>query len=97
MSRVLETTESVQQLAQRKGIQILNTSCVNERAVAELVVALTTGPAQRLRPISIDLGSGEVVRKDKSSGLILHKRTVGMIGMSNIGKPIENFQGRLRE
>lgn len=37
---------------------------------------------------------GEVVRKEQSSGLILHKATVGVIGIGNIGKTVAQiFKG----
>lgn len=77
-----------------KGIKVFNTPGVNARAVAELVVSLTTGLARQIRPISVRIERGEVVRKEECSGLILHKSTVGVIGMGNIGKTVARiFQG----
>lgn len=77
-----------------KGIKVFNTPGVNARAVAELVVSLTTGLARQIRPISVRLERGEVVRKEECSGLILHKCTVGVIGMGNIGQTVAGiFRG----
>jgi phosphoglycerate dehydrogenase-like enzyme len=77
-----------------RGIKIFNTPGVNARAVAELVVALSTGLARQIRPISVKVSNGEVVRKEQCSGLILHKSTVGVIGMGNIGKTVAKiFKG----
>jgi phosphoglycerate dehydrogenase-like enzyme len=77
-----------------KGVKIFNTPGVNARAVAELVVSLTTSLARQIRPISIKVDSGAIVRKEECSGLILHKRTVGVIGMGNIGKTVAKiFRG----
>lgn len=77
-----------------KGIKVLNTPGVNARAVAELVVSLTTGLARQIRPISVRIDRGDIVKKEQCSGLILHKCTVGVIGMGNIGKQVARiFQG----
>lgn len=79
---------------QARGIKVLNTPGVNARAVAELVVALTTGLARQLRGISVRVDRGEVVRKEQCNGLILHKATIGVIGMGNIGKIVAKiFKG----
>jgi phosphoglycerate dehydrogenase-like enzyme len=71
-----------------KGVKVFNTPGVNARAVAELVVALTTALARQIRLISLKLHEGQVVKKEQCSGLILHKSTIGVIGMGNIGKTV---------
>ncbi|ETN39806.1 uncharacterized protein HMPREF1541_06032 [Cyphellophora europaea CBS 101466] len=71
-----------------RGIKVLNTPGVNARAVAELVVALAAGLARQIRSISVKVDRGEVVRKEECGGLILHRCTVGVIGMGNIGKTV---------
>ena len=77
-----------------KSVKIFNTPGVNARAVAELVVALATGLARQLRPISVKLHDNKIVRKEECSGLILHRSAVGVIGMGNIGKTVAKiFQG----
>ena len=77
-----------------RGIKIFNTPGVNARAVAELVLSLTTSLARQVRPLSLRIASGEVVRKETCSGLILHKCTIGIIGMGNIGHTVAKiFQG----
>ena len=78
----------------KRGIKVLNTPGVNSRAVAELVLALTMSLAREIRPISLRLAAGERVPKEQCSGLIVHKRTLGVIGMGNIGRTVAKmFQG----
>ena len=78
----------------QNGIKVFNTPGVNSRAVAELVLTLTTSLARQIRPISIRIANGEVVKKESCSGLILHRCTIGIIGMGNIGKTVAKiFQG----
>ncbi|KAK5056533.1 hypothetical protein LTR84_012064 [Exophiala bonariae] len=77
-----------------KGIKVFNTPGVNARAVAELVVSLTTGLARQIRPISVRIDRGEIIKKEQCNGLILHRCTVGVIGMGNIGKTVARiFRG----
>lgn len=78
----------------KRGIKVLNTPGVNARAVAELVLALAMSLAREVRPISLRLAAGERVPKEQCSGLIIHKRTLGVIGMGNIGRTVAKmFQG----
>jgi phosphoglycerate dehydrogenase-like enzyme len=78
----------------KRGIKVLNTPGVNARAVAELVLALVISLAREIRPISLRLSAGETVPKEKCSGLIIHKRSLGVVGMGNIGKTVAKmFQG----
>jgi len=77
-----------------RGIKIFNTPGVNARAVSELVLSLVMSLARQVRPISLRLADGEVVRKEECSGLILHKCTIGILGMGNIGRTVARiFQG----
>lgn len=78
----------------KRGIKVLNTPGVNARAVAELVLALAMSLAREIRPISLRLAAGEKVPKEQCSGLIMHKRSLGVIGMGNIGRTVAKmFQG----
>jgi phosphoglycerate dehydrogenase-like enzyme len=70
------------------GVKILNTPGVNARAVAEMVLALTTSLARQISAVNVKVARGEVVKKEQCSGLILHKSTIGVIGMGNIGKVV---------
>ncbi|KDN69639.1 hypothetical protein CSUB01_00223 [Colletotrichum sublineola] len=77
-----------------RGIKILNTPGVNARAVAELVLTLTTAVARQVGVITRKQAAGVVVPKEKCSGLILHRKTIGILGMGNIGKSVaQTFRG----
>ncbi|KAK2034426.1 hypothetical protein LX32DRAFT_720164 [Colletotrichum zoysiae] len=77
-----------------RDIKILNTPGVNARAVAELVLTLATAVARQVGVISKKQNSGIVVPKEKCSGLILHRKTIGILGMGNIGKSVAQiFRG----
>ncbi|KAK1722191.1 uncharacterized protein CLUP02_02919 [Colletotrichum lupini] len=78
----------------RRGIKIFNTPGVNARAVAELVLALTTAVARQVGSITRKQTSGILVPKEKCSGIILHRKTIGVLGMGNIGKAVAQiFRG----
>jgi phosphoglycerate dehydrogenase-like enzyme len=78
----------------KRGIKVLNTPGVNAWAVAELVLALVMALVQEIRSISLHLTAGERVPEEQCSGLIMHKRSLGVIGMCNIGKTVAKmFQG----
>ncbi|KAF6813662.1 D-3-phosphoglycerate dehydrogenase [Colletotrichum plurivorum] len=77
-----------------RGIKIFNTPGVNARAVAELVLALATAVARQVGSIARKQNSGILVPKEKCSGLILHRKTIGVLGMGNIGKGVAHiFRG----
>lgn len=76
------------------GIPILNTPGANATAVAELVLALTMTVAREIGSLQVRQSQGEVVPKQKCSGLLLTGKTLGLIGMGNIGKCVARmFQG----
>ncbi|EON68816.1 hypothetical protein W97_08074 [Coniosporium apollinis CBS 100218] len=77
-----------------RGIKIFNTPGVNAQAVAELVLTLTTAVAREVCSISVRQASGKRVPKETCSGLILHNKTIGILGMGNIGKTVAKmFRG----
>ena len=77
-----------------RGIRILNTPGVNARAVAELVLALATACARQVGSIVAKQSAGVLVPKEKCSGLILHRKTIGILGMGNIGRCVADiFRG----
>jgi phosphoglycerate dehydrogenase-like enzyme len=71
-----------------RGIKIFNTPGVNARAVAELVLALTSSVARDIPAISVKQNSGLRVPKEACNGLVLYQKTLGVIGMGNIGKTV---------
>ncbi|PWY71423.1 hypothetical protein BO83DRAFT_399663 [Aspergillus eucalypticola CBS 122712] len=76
-----------------RGIKILNTPGANARDVAELVVALSLSVARGIRSITTRQMS-KPVPKETCNGLTLYQKTVGIIGMGNIGRTVaEIFRG----
>ncbi|KAK2758586.1 d-3-phosphoglycerate dehydrogenase [Colletotrichum kahawae] len=77
-----------------RGIKIFNTPGVNARAVAEMVLALTTAVARQVGSIVGKQNTGILVPKETCSGIILHRKTIGILGMGNIGKAVAQiFRG----
>ncbi|KAI1393112.1 D-isomer specific 2-hydroxyacid dehydrogenase [Hypoxylon trugodes] len=78
----------------KQGIEIFNTPGVNARAVAEMVLSLTMAVAREVGRINTRQTQGVLVPKETCSGLILSQKTVGIIGMGNIGKIVAQiFRG----
>lgn len=79
---------------QARDIKIFNTPGVNSHAVAELVLALTMSVAREVRSISVKQAAGSRVPKETCSGLVLHKKALGVIGMGHIGRTVAKmFKG----
>ncbi|KAJ5147241.1 hypothetical protein N7476_001230 [Penicillium atrosanguineum] len=77
----------------KRGIKICNTPGANARDVAELVLALTMTVARDIRSITTRQ-MAKPVPKETCNGLTLHKKTLGIIGMGNIGRTVaEIFRG----
>ncbi|KAK7415959.1 hypothetical protein QQX98_005532 [Neonectria punicea] len=77
-----------------RDIKIFNTPGVNAQAVAELALTLTMASARQVGSIVARQSSGILVPKEKCSGLILHRKTIGILGMGNIGKAVSRmFRG----
>jgi phosphoglycerate dehydrogenase-like enzyme len=77
----------------KRGIKICNTPGANARDVAELVLALTMAVARDIRSITTRQMS-KPVPKETCNGLALHRKTLGIIGMGNIGRTVaEIFRG----
>jgi D-3-phosphoglycerate dehydrogenase len=71
--------------ARRHGVTVCNTPGVNSEAVAEMAMALTLAVARRVADFAARIRAGEVVERADALGLELWGRTVGVIGMGNIG------------
>ncbi|KAL2789077.1 D-isomer specific 2-hydroxyacid dehydrogenase [Aspergillus keveii] len=69
----------------KRGIPILNTPGANAQSVAELVLSLTMAVARQLRTIVVNQAANIEVRKEHCSGTTLQGKTIGIIGMGNIG------------
>ncbi|PLB53672.1 putative D-3-phosphoglycerate dehydrogenase [Aspergillus steynii IBT 23096] len=82
-----------QEACAKRNIKVLNTPGANARDVAELVVALALSVARGIRSITTRQ-MVKPVPKETCNGLTLYRRTVGIIGMGNIGKTVaEIFRG----
>ncbi|KAL3458099.1 D-3-phosphoglycerate dehydrogenase [Aspergillus heterothallicus] len=77
-----------------RGIKIFNTPGANSRAVAELVAALALSLARQIPRIYAQELGGARVAKEKCSGLLLTRRTVGILGMGNIGLEVARIFSR---
>ncbi|KAL5356277.1 hypothetical protein BJX96DRAFT_186231 [Aspergillus floccosus] len=76
----------------KRGIKILNTPGANARDVAELVVTLALSVARGIRSITTRQML-KPVPKETCNGLTLYQKTIGIIGMGNIGRTVaEIFQ-----
>ena len=79
-----------------RGIKIFNTPGVNAQAVAETVLSLTMSVAREVGRITALQSAGFSVPKETCSGLIINKKTIGIVGMGNIGRKVAQiFQGGL--
>lgn len=77
----------------RRSIKICNTPGANSRDVAELVLALAMNVARQLRSITTRQ-MNKPVRKETCNGLTLYQKTIGIVGMGNIGRTVaEIFRG----
>jgi phosphoglycerate dehydrogenase-like enzyme len=79
-----------------RDIKIFNTPGVNAQAVAETVLTLTMSVARQVGRITSKQSLGYSVPKETCSGLIISGKTVGIVGMGNIGQKVARiFQGGL--
>lgn len=77
-----------------RRIAILNTPGANAQAVAEMVLALTMAVARQIRSIAIRQLLSVPLAKEQCSGLTIHGKTIGILGMGNIGRKVaEMFKG----
>lgn len=82
-----------QKACEARGIKICNTPGANARDVAELVLTLSMTVARDIRSITTRQMTNPVP-KETCNGLTLYKKTLGIIGMGNIGRTVaEIFRG----
>ncbi|EME83432.1 uncharacterized protein MYCFIDRAFT_211338 [Pseudocercospora fijiensis CIRAD86] len=68
-----------------KGIKVYNTPGLNSEAVAELTLSLAFCIARRVAEVDRKIRSGEEVVRSLTLGKSLFKKTIGIVGMGNIG------------
>lgn len=74
--------------AKQHGIQVFNTPAMNSEAVAELALALVLSLARRVPELDRRARAGEKIVRSKMLGRSLFKKTIGIIGMGNIGRVV---------
>jgi D-3-phosphoglycerate dehydrogenase len=74
--------------AKSKGIEILNTPGASSISVAELALAHMFAVARFLNVSNIEMRQGKWPKKEYSKGFELTGKTLGIIGLGNIGKEV---------
>ena len=71
--------------AKAAGIAVYNTPGLNSEAVAELSLALALSLSRRVAEIDRRIRQGERIVRSQTLGRSLFQKTVGIVGMGNIG------------
>jgi D-3-phosphoglycerate dehydrogenase len=74
--------------AQSKGILVLNTPAASAISVAELAIGHMLAVARFLHLSSMEMRAGKWPKKEYSKGIELYKKTLGILGLGNIGKEV---------
>ncbi|MCL5807155.1 MAG: hydroxyacid dehydrogenase [Deltaproteobacteria bacterium] len=74
--------------AKAHGVIVCNTPGVNSEAVAEMGLALALAVTRRVAELDRRIRAGETVKRINFLGIELWEKTVGVIGMGNIGTRI---------
>lgn len=74
--------------AKEHNISVYNTPALNSEAVAELCLALTLSLSRRICEIDRRIRRGEKVIRSRALGMSLFQKTVGVVGMGNIGREV---------
>jgi D-3-phosphoglycerate dehydrogenase len=74
--------------AKQHGIQVCNTPALNSESVAELTITLALCIARRVAELDRRVRGGEAIVRSTALGISLYKKTIGIIGMGNIGKVV---------
>lgn len=73
------------QAAARLGIKVYNTPGLNSEAVAELTLTMALSLARRMPEMDRRIRSGETIIRSQTLGLSLFQKTLGIVGIGNIG------------
>lgn len=74
--------------AEKKGIKVLNTPGASAISVAELTIGHMLAVSRFLHVSTTDMRQGKWPKKEYSRGIELYKKTLGIIGLGNIGKEV---------
>ena len=72
--------------AKAAGVAVHNTPALNSESVAEFSLALALSLSRRVTEVDRRVRKGEKIVRSTTLGLSLFQKTVGVIGMGNIGK-----------
>lgn len=72
--------------AKKHGIVVCNTPALNSEGVAELTIGLAICVARRVAELDRRIRGGESIVRSTALGMSLFKKTIGIVGMGNIGK-----------
>lgn len=72
--------------ARKHNVAVHNTPALNSESVAELCVGLTLSLTRRICEVDRRIRMGEKVIRSEVLGISMFQKTVGIIGMGNIGK-----------
>lgn len=82
--------------ARRRGIKVFNTAGLNGETVAELTIGLALSVARRICEFDRAIRGGEKVIRSKCLGKSLFNKTIGIVGMGNIGlKVAKKWRGAM--
>ena len=82
------------QAAAKHGIPVLRTPGVNSEAVAEMAMALALSATRRVTEFDKLLRAGAKIERPKILGVEMWRKTVGVIGLGNIGSRVaRKWQG----
>ena len=74
--------------ATERGIWVSTTKTANTNAVAEHTIGLMLACARHILPLSQSLKDGDFFKKDRYLGRELAGKTLGIIGLGNIGRAV---------
>ena len=72
--------------AKQRGIVVCNTPALNSESVAELTLTLALCIARRVAELDRRVRGGEAIVRSTAMGISLYRKTIGIVGMGNIGK-----------
>jgi phosphoglycerate dehydrogenase-like enzyme len=76
------------QACEERGVKVCNTPGINASAVAEMTLCLALCVAREVPRLVMRQSMGEIIRKETVSGMLVGGKTVGIIGMGNIGRSV---------
>jgi D-3-phosphoglycerate dehydrogenase / 2-oxoglutarate reductase len=74
--------------AERKGMLVLNTPAASAISVAELAIGHMLALSRYLHVSTTEMRAGKWPKKEYSHGIELYKKTLGILGLGNIGKEV---------